>query len=806
MADELQRVGIVFKADGTAEFNRSLKEVNASIQENRSAFNLAKSTWDENTKSVEKLQTTQKYLAEQTKDYTDKVNSLQKELDELENAEVRNETAIKKKKNQLNTAKTSLNNYKKGLDEVNKKLNSVSEKLKRAGEAIQDFGKKTTDVGKNISAKVTAPIMGIGAAGVAAAMELDDGYDTIITKTGATGEALEEMNDIADELFSELPIEMTDAGTAVGEVNTRFHATGEELKELSEEFLKFANINDTDLNSSIDNTDAIMKKFNVDMSETQNVLGLMTKAGQDTGISMDTLQSTLMSNGSVLKEMDLDLAASVQLLAQFEANGVDSTTALAGLKKAQQNATEEGRTLKDALGETIESIKNAETETEALQIATDLFGKKGAAEMAQAIREGRLSIDDLSASLSNYGDVVTDTFESTLDPWDTAKTAANDLKLAGAELGNTLLETLAPIIQQVAGSVKEFSEWFRGLNENQKQAIVIIDMLVTALGPLLMMLGTVTTGIGGLTKAMSSAVSGVSSLGKNATTVMNGIGTGAKTLFGIISAHPIITIITAIIGAIILLYNKCEWFRDGVDTVIAKVIGFFGNFKQTISDVKEDVVEKFGDIKTNITEKIQYARDRISEAAEKIKGFLDFGKLKKSALGVFDDLKDGIKSKIEWARDKVEGAIEKIKGFFNFRFQWPDIPLPHFSVSPPGWKIGDLLKGSVPSLGISWYKTGGILDGPTIFGMSGNNLLAGGEAGKEAVLPIELLKKYMREENRLNNEILVAAFSEALKELELMQQINVYLGDKKISDILYKTVVEKINKRQAGERRAVGTI
>ena len=55
MADKLERVGLVFKADGTVDFNKSLKEVNSSIQENRSAFNLAKSTWDESTKSAEKL-------------------------------------------------------------------------------------------------------------------------------------------------------------------------------------------------------------------------------------------------------------------------------------------------------------------------------------------------------------------------------------------------------------------------------------------------------------------------------------------------------------------------------------------------------------------------------------------------------------------------------------------------------------------------------------------------------------------------------------------------------------------------------
>ena len=105
MSDKLQRVGLVFKADGSVDFNKSLKEVTASIQENRTAFELVKSTWDDSTKTAEKLKETQKYLSEQTKDYSDKVTLLSRQLDELEAAENRDERAIQNKRNQLNQAK-----------------------------------------------------------------------------------------------------------------------------------------------------------------------------------------------------------------------------------------------------------------------------------------------------------------------------------------------------------------------------------------------------------------------------------------------------------------------------------------------------------------------------------------------------------------------------------------------------------------------------------------------------------------------------------------------------------------------------
>lgn len=95
---------------------------------------------------------------------------------------------------------------------------------------------------------------------------------------------------------------------------------------------------------------------------------------------------------------------------------------------------------------------------------------------------------------------------------------------------------------------------------------------------------------------------------------------------------------------------------------------------------------------------------------------------------VFNNVKTAITNPINTARDTVKGIVDRIKGFFNFSVPAPHIPLPHFSVSPAGWKLSDLLKGSIPSLGISWYAKGGIISNPTLIGV--------GEAGPEAVIPL----------------------------------------------------------------------
>ena len=96
-----------------------------------------------------------------------------------------------------------------------------------------------------------------------------------------------------------------------------------------------------------------------------------------------------------------------------------------------------------------------------------------------------------------------------------------------------------------------------------------------------------------------------------------------------------------------------------------------------------------------------------------------------------------IKSKIEGMRDKVRSVVDQIKGFFQFKVSLPHIKLPHFSIQPAGWSVGDLLKGKIPKLGIEWYAKGGVFEKPTAFGMNGGNMMVGGEAGAEAIVPLE---------------------------------------------------------------------
>ena len=123
-------------------------------------------------------------------------------------------------------------------------------------------------------------------------------------------------------------------------------------------------------------------------------------------------------------------------------------------------------------------------------------------------------------------------------------------------------------------------------------------------------------------------------------------------------------------------------------------------------------------VKTIIVDSIQ----AIVDAIDGIKSVVD------TVTTVFNAVKDAITNPVETARDIIRGVIDTIKGFFNFSIPAPHIPLPHFGISPAGWKLSDLLKGSIPSLNIDWYAKGGVINQPSLIGV--------GEAGPEAVIPL----------------------------------------------------------------------
>lgn len=598
--------------------------------------------------------------------------------------------------NKLQKAKQHLEDLEKAQKDFG---TAAAQTIKEAGAKIEEYGGKASKVGETLTKNVTTPLTAAAAAGVAAFSAVDEGVDTIVTATGASGEALDGLVASYETIATSIPEELGDVASAVGKVNTRFHTTGEELEGQTTLFLQFAKITGGDVVSSVDSADKVLKTFGKTSDDASGLLGMVAKAAQDTGINAQGLMDDVLANSATFKELNFSLEESVNFMALLDENGVESGVALAGLKKAVVNLTDAGMSESEALQTVIDKIKNAGSETEALTIAQETFGTKGAAEMATAIREGRLSLDDLSASMADYSTVVTDTYNNTMDGVDGATTAANAAKIAMSTLGETISDMLAPIFQHLTQLLIDAKARFDTLDDGQKQAIVTIGLIVAAIGPALVIIGKVITAVGTITTGVGSLVGFVG--GTVVPLITGTVMPALSGLWALMLANPIsivIAAIAAIVAAFALLWNKCEGFRNFW-------INLFSSVKSTVVDAKNNV------------------------------------------LSTFDGIKNGISSRIEGAKNSVHNAIENIKGFFNFSWSLPHLQLPHpyisgrFSLNPP----------SVPSFGINWYKEGGILSGAQIFGQMGGNLLGGGEAGQEAVLPLSdfyghldgILSRYM---------------------------------------------------------------
>lgn len=205
----------------------------------------------------------------------------------------------------------------------------------------------------------------------------------------------------------------------------------------------------------------------------------------------------------------------------------------------------------------------------------------------------------------------------------------------------------------------------------------------------------------------------------------------------------LLLIVNPFAGAFKLLYDNCEGFRNFVDKWIKKIKDFFVN---GFNSIKEKVVSTFTNLKNGVVNIATNIKDGIVSRVTSLRdGVVSrFNSIKDTATSIFNKVKTAITSPIEKARDVVKNVVDKIKGFFKFNVSLPNIKLPHFSIKPKGWEIGDLLKGSIPKLGIEWYAKGAILKKPTIFGTNGNNVMVGGEAGAEAIAPISELLKYVK--------------------------------------------------------------
>ncbi len=725
MADDLKRVGLVFKADGTADFKKTLAQVNTVVQENRNAFNLAKAAWDESTSAMEKLKDRQEYLTKQTETYSDKVSVLKQELTQLESAEKRNEQAIRKKQNQLTQAQISLTKYQKGLEDVTHQLETG------AGAADDEMRSLDQTIG-NLSAAAKENETAFAA--------LKSGYDESTKASQKYGDQqkylasqvknyesqvdalegqlkiLENAEERNERAISEKRSELNQAKTALNTYKNSLDDVEKKLKSGKAATEDYANKLDS-FGNKAKNAGEKMSGISTAAAgiigaaaatvpateEYRKIMGSLEVSSEKAGYSADQTKESYQTLYGVLAD-DQTAATTTANLQALGLSQQDLTSMINGTIGAWATYGDsipiDG--LAEAINETVKTGVVTGTFADMLNWAgtsEDAFNQKLAACSSESERANLIMQEMANQGLTQAGLKWQENNKNLVE----GNQATANFQAATAQLA----DTIAPIVTQITNVVAGLIEKFNALPPDVQQVIAVVLLLVAAIGPLLSGIGSMSMGISALLPIF-------------------------KSLWAVMSANPvgaIITVIGLLVTAFITAYEKCEWFRDGVNAIFEKI---------------GDAVEWLG---------------------KKIKDFFSF----------------------DWVSDIP--IIGDVVDFVSGRSR----------MSTAGTRQRSAL--SAPELPVKWFAKGGILNRPTIFGSNGKELLAGGEAGAEAVIPVDTLKKYIREETQANNSALARMIQDALSKINITAENNIYIGEKKIESTIVKMVIKKIT-TMIGEKRA----
>ncbi|CFQ77751.1 TPA: phage tail tape measure protein [Streptococcus agalactiae] len=671
--------------------------------------------------NVELAEQKMKLLGKQSELAGDKVQELKKKQAALGDEKIGTEE-WRQLQNEIGQAEVEVLKIDRAMDILGESSRSATGDIKEAtsylrADVMMDVADKAGQIGQKM--------VDAGKMTVDAWSEIDEALDTVTTKTGLTGDALAELQEIAKDIATGMPTSFQNAGDAVGELNTQFGLTGEKLKSASELLIKYAEINETDISSSAISAKQAIEAYGLTAEDLGMVLDNVTKAAQDTGQSVDTIVQKAIDGAPQIKGLGLSFEEGAALIGKFEKSGVDSSAALSSLSKAAVIYAKDGKTLTDGLNETVSAIQNSTSETEALSIASEIFGSKAAPRMVDAIQRGAFSFDDLAEAAKSSSGTVSTTFDETLDPIDKLTQYSNQAKEGMAELGGKLLETVIPALEPLMGMLESSVNWFTSLNETDQQTIVILGLVTTAV---MMLLG-----------AIAPLVIAIGAIGAPVGIVVAAI-VGA------------IAVITLIIQAIMNWGAITEWLQSTWDSCAAWLSGLWSSvvstgqslwssFTSSLSNIFSSLITGAQSLWSSFTSTlsnlwsglVSTGSNLFNNLSSTISGI--FNGILSTASNIWNSIKSTISNAIDGAKNAVSNGVNAIKNLFNFQIKWPHIPLPHFRVSGSANPL-DWLKGGLPSIDIDWYAKGGIMTKPTLFGMNGNRAMVGGEAGAEAILPL----------------------------------------------------------------------
>ena len=499
---------------------------------------------------------------------------------------------------------------------------------------------------QKISKAVAGVSLAVAGAGLALVKIGDDftkASRTITAGTGATGKELEALKQEFRDVAVAVPQDFDTVAKAIADVKTELDLSGDSLELTTKRFLDLSRITGTEVGPLIKQVSDSMDMFGVSSDQAAATMDSFAKASQMTGVPISQLTSRVTEFGPVLRNLGLGMNDTIALMGQLEGAGISASRVMPGLNAAMRRMAASGTTdMSEGLQEAMRNIKGATSDTEALNMATDLFGAEGAQRMSVAIRDGTVDIQEMSDTLASSQGTVNDMNEGTLTT----------------------------------------GERFKMLGDRAKIALEPLAGIMAAIGPIVIILPSMVAGIAALSGMMSglSLATMGAAIKTAALTVVTGLQTAASWLGAAgatalnLALSPIGLIIIGIavaVGAAILIWKNWDKIVAVLTETWEKLDSFLSDkFPATwafIKDYISTVIEFWKEIfqgfvalfKGDWDGAIEHFKGAFSGVFDFFKGIFD------KIWGFFDDwMTNKFGSKWETVKDIVGGALGKVKDIF----------------------------------------------------------------------------------------------------------------------------------------------
>ena len=567
---------------------------------------------------------------------------------------------------------------------------SLSADIKaNAGQFVSELKKGETSLGNfgNIIDKVLGPkgklITAIAAATAAAVkfgQQMNASMSEIAKGTGKTGEELYKLREnVHDALVNGVARSAQEVGKMIANLNTRFGITGDELVKLTKEFDAFSKVTGVSTEEAISATADVMAKWDIDISDTNNLLDQLTKASQDSGAGVNELLSGLKQGQAVFSQFGMSATDTIAFMGSLKQNGIEASSALVAMRTALAKFSADGKEASEAFKEVSEKIRNAKTQTEALAIATETFGTKNGAEMVKILQSGATSADAFKEKLLLAGGAVAQTEVA-------ARTSKDALSELFASLKGTfggLFEGLDTLFKGVVDSIKKV---FQTLDPIIRPVINIVRDVLSTVGEMLSFISDqvadeIQNGLG-----FTMIATDLQSVYETIHRILENMLESFKTAFGLIfaiingkwdlaweylkkslalSAKNILDLVSEMINGIKDIFNvfiekainplvdKWNWLAEKLDLGKAEKMELIGDVNLTELSGLEAQLEKINKKIKQLTGKTQ----------EEITGNL--GEIKEEIVEISEETEGTMKSTNKVTRNLKTGVMKSLKKLGN---------------------------------------------------------------------------------------------------------------------------------------------